>query len=133
MTVILVLITFAIFLTIDYLRKEKPAPQPAEEAPVPAPVPRLVPRYVSGFELPDNRRYHPGHTWALAESPNLVRVGLDDFAARLLGKMDHIVLPKRGQWVRQGQKLVHLPRWREDRIGFAGGRRSDPGQRRCAE
>ena len=108
MTVILVLITFAIFLTIDYLRQEKPAPQPAEEAPVPAPAPRLVPRYVSGFELPDNCRYHPGHTWALAESPNLVRVGLDDFAARLIGKIDHLVLPKRGQWVRQGQKLATI-------------------------
>jgi len=106
MTVILVLITFAIFLTIDYLRQEKPAPQPIEEAPAPAP--RLVPRYVSGFEVPDNCRYHPGHTWALAESPNLVRVGLDDFAARLIGKIDHIVLPKRGQWVRQGQKLVTI-------------------------
>ena len=106
MTVILVLITFAIFLTIDYLRQEKPAPQPIEEAPAPAP--RLVPRYVSGFEVPDNCRYHPGHTWALAESPNLVRVGLDDFAARLIGKIDHIVLPKRGQWVRQGQKLATI-------------------------
>jgi len=108
MTVILVLITFAIFLTIDYLRQEKPAPQPIEEAPEPAPAPRLVPRYVSGFEVPDNCRYHPGHTWALAESPNLVRVGLDDFAARLIGKIDHIVLPKRGQWVRQGQKLATI-------------------------
>jgi len=105
MTVILVLITFAIFLTIDYLRQEKPAPQPVLAMPETVP-PRMVPKYVGGFELPENFRYHPGHTWALAESPNLVRVGLDDFAARLIGKIDHMVLPKRGQWVRQGQKLV---------------------------
>jgi glycine cleavage system H lipoate-binding protein len=106
MTVILVLITFAIFLTIDYLRQAKPAPVLAEPKREPAPAPRLLPSYVGGFELPENCRYHPGHTWALAESPSLVRVGIDDFAARLIGKFDRILLPKRGQWVRQGQKLA---------------------------
>jgi len=106
MTVILVLVTFAIFLTIDYLRQEKPATQPVAAEPEAASAPRLRPVYVGGFELPENFRYHPGHTWALAESPNLVRVGLDDFAARLIGKIDHMILPKRGQWVRQGQKLM---------------------------
>ena len=106
MTVILVLVTFAIFLTIDYLRQEKPATQPVTAEPEVAPAPRLRPVYVGGFELPENFRYHPGHTWALEESPNLVRVGLDDFAARLIGKIDHMILPKRGQWVRQGQKLA---------------------------
>jgi hypothetical protein len=34
-----------------------------------------------------------------------VRVGLDDFAARLAGKLDH-QLPDRGRWVRQGQGAV---------------------------
>jgi len=66
----------------------------------------LLPKYVSGFELPENCRYHPGHTWAVEETASLVRVGFDDFATRLLGKIDHIELPKRGQWVRQGQKLA---------------------------
>jgi len=110
MTVILVLVTFAVFLTIDYLREAKRAPAvvkaQAEVAPAPAAAPRMIPRYVSGFELPENCRYHPGHTWAVEETPNVVRVGLDDFATRLLGKIDHIELPKRGQWVRQGQKLA---------------------------
>jgi glycine cleavage system H lipoate-binding protein len=108
MTVLLVIITFAIFLTIDYLQSRKRVPQlvtPLEPKPVPGP-PRLRPAFVAGFELPDNLRYHPGHTWALTESPTLVRVGLDDFAARLMGKIRSIVLPKRGQWIRQGQKIV---------------------------
>jgi glycine cleavage system H lipoate-binding protein len=46
----------------------------------------------------------------LQESPALVRVGIDDFGARLAGKIDEIVLPKRGQWLRQGQKFVTLVR-----------------------
>jgi glycine cleavage system H protein len=72
--------------------------------------PRTLPNLVAGFELPDNRRYHLGHTWALQESPTLVRVGIDDFGARLAGKVDAIELPKRGQWVRQGQKFATLIR-----------------------
>ena len=36
----------------------------------------------------------------------MVRVGIDDFGARLVGRVDEIVLPKRGQWLRQGQKFV---------------------------
>jgi len=111
MTVILMIAMFAIFLTIDYLRKGKEARETAaarEEAASAAP--RVLPTIVAGFELPDNLRYHQGHTWALQESPTLVRVGLDDFGARLAGKIDEISLPKRGQWIRQGQKFATLVR-----------------------
>jgi glycine cleavage system H lipoate-binding protein len=50
-------------------------------------------------------RYHAGHTWALGESRELVRVGIDDFASKLVGKIERIALPQRGRWVRQGQKI----------------------------
>jgi glycine cleavage system H lipoate-binding protein len=111
MTVILMLAMFATFLAIDYFRKGKEVTQLTEagEEALPA-SPRVQPKYIAGFELPENRRYHPGHTWALQESPTLVRVGLDDFGARLAGKVDAIVLPKRGQWLRQGQKFATLQR-----------------------
>ena len=111
MTVILMIAMFAIFLTIDYLRKGKEARETAaarEEAASAAP--RVLPTIVAGFHLPENRRYHQGHTWALRESPTLARVGIDDFGARLAGKIDGIVLPKRGQWIRQGQKFATLLR-----------------------
>ncbi|HTS12738.1 MAG TPA: glycine cleavage system protein H [Candidatus Limnocylindrales bacterium] len=106
MTVLLVVITIAIFLAIDYVRSRRKATQPAATAPErDLVVARTVPEYVAGFELPARLRYHPGHTWALRESPTLVRVGIDDFAARLVGKVDGVLLPKRGQWIRQGQKI----------------------------
>ena len=110
MTVVLMLVMFATFLAIDFLRKGKEAEitEAGEEA-IPA-SPRLQPKYVAGFELPENRSYHPWHTWALQESPSLVRLGLDDFGARLAGKVDAITLPKRGQWLRQGQKFATLER-----------------------
>lgn len=106
MTVILMLLMFSIFLAVDYfLRKKQVAPQAA----VPAtnkPLSRMAPAVVAGFQVPENLSYHPGHTWALRESPNLVRVGMDDFASKLAGKIAAITLPQRGQWIRQGQKLL---------------------------
>jgi glycine cleavage system H lipoate-binding protein len=70
----------------------------------------LQPALVGGFEVPENLRYHPGHTWALSESPSLVRVGMDDFASKLTGKLESITLPQRGQWIRQGQKMCTIHR-----------------------
>lgn len=108
MTVLLILATFAIFLGIEYYLSQRRVAQPAVVAAAPAP--RLRPEIVAGFRLPENLRYHPGHTWALGESPQMVRIGLDDFAARLLGTAERIELPRRGQWVRQGQKVVTVQR-----------------------
>jgi glycine cleavage system H lipoate-binding protein len=35
---------------------------------------------------------------------------MDDFASKLVGTADHIVLPQRGRWIRQGQKLCTVHR-----------------------
>jgi glycine cleavage system H lipoate-binding protein len=111
MTVILVLLTFVTFLLIDHFYSRKrvlvqPALQLARSTAAPRPQPGLV----GGFQVPENLRYHPGHTWALNESPSLVRVGMDDFASKLTGKLEHITLPQRGQWIRQGQKICTIHR-----------------------
>jgi glycine cleavage system H lipoate-binding protein len=106
MTAVLVVLMFAVFILIDhYFRTAKqPIAQStaasAERNPfaVPSPI-------VSGFKVPEHLRYHPGHTWALSESPTLVRVGMDEFAAKLVGKIERVTLPQRGQWLRQGQKI----------------------------
>jgi|ERR1039458_1240081 glycine cleavage system H lipoate-binding protein len=112
MTVLLVLFFFATFLLIDYFRSRHAIVQPVLQV-APAKhdaLPRMQPALVGGFAVPENLRYHPGHTWALSESPNLVRVGMDDFASKLTGKVERITLPQRGQWIRQGQKMCTLYR-----------------------
>ena len=113
MTVLLVLFTFAAFLLIDYFRTRHTIAEPAlhvSAAKFDAAVPRLQPALVGGFAVPENLRYHPGHTWALSESTNLVRVGMDDFASKLTGTIESITLPQRGQWIRQGQKVCTIHR-----------------------
>src|SRR5579862_1413550 len=112
MTVLLVLFTFVAFLLIDYFRTRKTIAHPIPEivATEHEAAPRLQPALVAGFAVPDNVRYHPGHTWALSESPHLVRVGMDDFASKLTGAVESITLPQRGQWIRQGQKMCTIHR-----------------------
>ena len=55
-----------------------------------------------GFELAEDFYYHEGHTWAKPEYGARVRVGLDDFAQKLVGKLGKIELPNIGQEVKQG-------------------------------
>jgi glycine cleavage system H lipoate-binding protein len=111
MTVLLVLLTFVTFLLIDHFHSRKVViAQPVLQVPKRQAPPRLAPSLVGGFQVPEKLRYHPGHTWALSESPSLVRVGMDEFASKLTGKVERIALPQRGQWIRQGQKIWTLHR-----------------------
>jgi len=107
MTVILVLLTFATFLLIDHFYSRK---RVATQSALISAKPKAQPKagIIGGFQVPENFRYHPGHTWALNESPSLVRVGMDDFASKLIGKVERIALPQRGQWIRQGQKIATI-------------------------
>jgi glycine cleavage system H protein len=70
----------------------------------------LPPIYVEGFLVPRGLRYHAGHTWAEPERSKTVRAGVDEFAARLAGRIDSIELPQPGQWVRQGQAMCTIRR-----------------------
>ncbi len=110
MTVPLVLATFLVFIVLDYFLNRRKAmhtvPVQALQA-VPA---RFGGDYVDGFQVPEHVSYHPGHSWLVRERKNVLRVGADEFAAALLGKVEKIELPKPGQWIRQGQKVVSFYR-----------------------
>ncbi len=108
MIALLVVLTFLAAVLIDHLVNRNPIPI-AEPKMLPMKMaPRLTPAVVAGFKVPDNLLYHVGHTWALAESPQLVRIGLDDLAAKVAGPVDTIDVPERGQWIRQGQKIIAM-------------------------
>ena len=56
----------------------------------------------AGFLAPLDVMFHPGHAWARLEGMDTATVGMDDFAAKLLGSADSISLPKLGSRVKQG-------------------------------
>ena len=108
MTVILVLATFLAFIVIDYALNRRKAVVAAQ---TPAAAPVIADRdFIDGFETPANLSYHPGHTWLVRERKGLVRIGADEFAAALAGKIESIELPKPGTWIRQGQKFLSFVR-----------------------
>lgn len=55
---------------------------------------------------PPGYSFHVGHTWAHREDAQQVRVGVDDFAANLIGAIDHIEVIGTNRWVRQGQRIM---------------------------
>jgi glycine cleavage system H lipoate-binding protein len=106
MTVLLVLATFLVFIVLDYaLNRKKAMATVGVESQKAAPV-QPSGDYVNGFLVPENLSYHSGHSWLLRERKNVVRVGADEFAAALAGKVEKIELPKPGQWIRQGQRMI---------------------------
>jgi len=64
---------------------------------------RPVCDHVSGFAVARDHYFHHGHTWARVEYGGRVRVGIDDFALRLLGPQDEIDLPKLGAKLEQNR------------------------------
>jgi len=57
---------------------------------------------VKGFDVPMDYFFHNGHTWARIESGGYIRIGLDDFALKLLGKADALDLPLMGKELDMG-------------------------------
>lgn len=105
MTVLLVLATFLVFIVLDYFlnRRKVLHTIPVEAHEVPA---KFGGDYVDGFLVPERVSYHAGHSWLVRERKNVVRVGADEFAAALLGKIERVELPKPGTWIRQGQSVL---------------------------
>jgi glycine cleavage system H protein len=107
MSILFVLLTFIIVMTVNYFYFRTPAPLPAELEVLARPkVPVMTKEH--GFTIPKDYGFHPGHTWVMREGDDNARVGLDSFAADLIGKIDHMDTISPGRWVRQGQPLVHL-------------------------
>jgi len=59
--------------------------------------------FAGWFSLAPGFFYHQGHTWAMPEDGEIVRIGLDDFAQKLIGKPGAVDLPPLGSRVEQGE------------------------------
>ncbi|HYL14955.1 MAG TPA: glycine cleavage system protein H [Terriglobales bacterium] len=103
MSILFVLLMFLLILTISYFRTRKEVPAQAEVWAGPQ-APRMEREY--GFTIPQGYSFHPGHTWVLKEGNENTRIGMDSFAANLLGKVDQVEVIAPNRWIRQGQKFA---------------------------
>lgn len=106
MSILFVLLTFLFILTVMYFRRPQPedALQVARGQQISAPVMMQF----NGVEIPQGYAFHPGHTWLSDEGHQNARIGMDGFAANLVGQIDEIEFAELNRWVRQGQRLCTL-------------------------
>ncbi len=60
------------------------------------------------FQIPGGVFISDGHCWANIDEKGLVKTGIDDFARKLLGKIDAIEMPNLGLTVKKGQPLFTI-------------------------
>ncbi len=65
---------------------------------------------VSGVEMAEGFYYSEGHVWARPEYGGRVRVGLDDFAQKLLGRLSAIETPDIGHEIAKDKPGIRLKR-----------------------
>jgi glycine cleavage system H lipoate-binding protein len=75
---------------------------------------RIAPESVTRFRVPEGLYYHQGHGWLRPEPGAIGVVGMDDFAQKLIGKVDAVLLPPVGARLAQGDKgwsvvVDHVP------------------------
>ena len=60
------------------------------------------------FAIPGGVFISPGHCWASLESDGTAKVGFDDFARKLIGKIDKINFPNLGMQIKRGDSLFSI-------------------------
>jgi glycine cleavage system H protein len=121
MVAIFVVLMILVFLTVDYfvLRSQRKrlaqgelvrhvglVPVPIDESILPR---RLrYPVHDKGFALPHGLFFDRGHTWLRLRPSGEVRIGVDDFAQALLGRIDAIEMPAVGRELKRGAVILRL-------------------------
>ncbi len=86
------LATFVFFCRYLSLRTKEPGPA------------RGSVEHVEWFRVPGEFHFHQGHGWVKTGEENVARVGIDDFAQKLVGRVYAIDLPPVGSRLSQGEK-----------------------------
>jgi glycine cleavage system H lipoate-binding protein len=99
MVAIFVVATIIVFLVIDFFVQRAEKRKVAHAAAVPA---------KARFVIPKGYFFGRGHTWIELLSDNLARVGLDDFAQKIIGRIDDVAFISGGDEVVKGDTLFTL-------------------------
>jgi len=107
MSILFVLLTFLIVIGVNYFYFHVPLQAPQETRVAVRPRAPIMARE-AGFSIPQGYSFHPGHTWVVREAKDNARIGLDKFAADLVGAVDRIEVADPSRWIRQGQRLATI-------------------------
>ena len=88
MSILFVLLMFLLVMSISYFRTPHECRRSSRRLWAGPHAPRMQREY--GFSIPQGYCFHPGHTWVLKEAGENARVGIDSFAANLIGKIERI-------------------------------------------
>ncbi len=108
MVAIFVVLTIAAFIVADFIlqkvrARRQPARAPERATLADLLLPNLQPER---FAVPGGLFFHRGHTWTNLLFSGQVKVGMDDFLQKLLGRIDGVTLPPVGVEVKAGQPFV---------------------------
>jgi len=67
-----------------------------------------VPHGAGDFSIPGGIFVSAGHTWASVGQDGNVKIGMDDFAKKTIGKISEIELPNLGMKLEKGQTLFNI-------------------------
>lgn len=110
MVAILIILTILGFVVADALiQKSKARKAVVDKQSEAQPAKRSVPRFVfEDIRMPGGVFVGSGHTWLRLAPTGQAQVGMDDFAQRVIGRIDAVELPKAGEQVHQGQRLFAI-------------------------
>lgn len=108
MVIILVFLTLAVALTIEFLKQRKTQRQAAIELSLNNEriSPKIIPFSFQGNQIrfPQGFYYHNGHAWAKIEGKNVVSLGLDDLTQKVIGEIEAIETPSVGMNIIKGKE-----------------------------
>ena len=64
------------------------------------------------FSIPGGVFISEGHSWACVDQDGTVKIGIDDFAKKIIGSIDDVELPNLGMKVEKGQPLFSIKQGR---------------------
>lgn len=96
MVAIMVAITIIGFVVLDLVVQSLKGKKAKEE--------QQVKLDFSDFRVPVSTFFYPGHTWVNILPNGEVRVGLDDFARKVIGDIEGVGFPEQGKALKQGEK-----------------------------
>jgi len=120
MVALFVVLTFAAFILVDVVVQKvsyerarqtsgayEMAQQNANEM-----TGQMVPAFAginsNDFRIPKGLFFASNHTWAKINDDGKVRIGLDDFIQKVVGKIDHIEFVNPGEDVKAGDKIIKI-------------------------